>query len=186
MSKHPRRVIRRKPATQRSYAGFASDARADVEVTRELLQQFAANEFTHLPHEICAFLDCYAESCVDDYWPKRVRRDALLTRKQVAAMIRRAVHDGYRWAVMDYSEDLEISDAKKVDDDEREQAGVRGRATQVSRKQSRQQQAKQMQNDGQDELTIAAHFGVHPSTVYRWLKPSAPLSLQRAKRDLKG
>ncbi len=168
MSKAKRRLIRRKPASQRSYGG---DARTDLEITQELLDQFANNRFTHLPNEICKFLDSYAEACVDDYWPKRAQRDASLSRKQVAVMIRKAVHDGYRWAVMDYSEDLEISDEAKADHDSRLKGGDTGRAKQSARKQTRQDEAKAMQDAGVDEKTIAAHFGVDRSTVYRWLKP---------------
>lgn len=170
MSKAKRRVIRRKPASQRSYG---KDARTDVEITQELLDQFAGDRFTHLPHEICEFLDSYADTCVDDYWPKRVQRDASLSRKQVAVMIRKAVHDGYRWAVMDYSEDLEISDEAKADHDNRLKGGDKGRANQAARKQTRQAEAKAMQDAGVDEKTIAAHFRVDRSTVYRWLQPPA-------------
>lgn len=177
-----RRAIGRKSVNQRSYG---ADARTDVEITRELLDQFADNRFTHLPREICEFLDSYAESCVDHYWPKRVRRDAPLSRRHVAVMLRRAVHDGYRWAIMDYSEDLEISDEAKVDHDKRLKGGDEGRAKQSNRKQSRQTQAKEMLNAGVDEKAIAGHFGVHVSTVYRWLMPSAspaPKATRKPKR----
>lgn len=183
MSNSRRRAIRRKPADQRSYGG---DARTDAEITGELLQQFADDRFTHLPREICAFLDAYAESCVELYWPKRVRKDALLTRGQIAVMIRRAVHDGYRWAVMDYSEDLEISHEAKIDHDKRQQWGDKGRIRQSARKQSQQAEAKAMLDAGADVIAIAAHFGKHPSTVYRWLeppeKPSALKTKNRPKR----
>jgi hypothetical protein len=140
MTKGKRRLtISKLPADQRSFEPWVNDARPDVEVHRELLQQCAAGRFTQWPREIAAFLDGVAESCVEVYWPNTARPDEPLTRSQIAVMIRNAVHEGYSAAVMDYSADIQQSHEASVEYDNREHGGNKGREKQSQASEARHQ-----------------------------------------------
>lgn len=132
MSKKARRLtLGRLPANQRSFEPWLKDARPDVEIHRDLLQRLAENRFGELPREIASFLDDVAQSCVKVYWPAKAGKRSTLTKQEVASVVRRAVHEGYLAALIDYSADIQEGDEAAALYDKRDTGVHRGHATQA-------------------------------------------------------
>jgi hypothetical protein len=99
----------------------------------------------------------------------------------IGDLVVRAAESGFWLALQRYSRHLRGSDEAMAFIKARRKAGDTGRAKQSARKQTRQAEAKAMQDAGVDEKAIAAHFRVDRSTVYRWLQPAASPPASKTK-----
>jgi hypothetical protein len=177
MSRKPRRVtLGRLPANQRSFEPWLKDARPDVEIHRDLLQRLAGNRFGELPREIASFLDAVAKSCVKVYWPAKAGKRTTLTKQEVASVVRRAVHEGYLAALIEYSADIQVGDEAATLYDKRDTGVHKGHETQAriagDKAQAIRDKWAEMESAGLKPTndTVAAAVGCSRSTVIRAFK----------------
>jgi hypothetical protein len=196
------RAAKRQPARSEKQLCFFPQAplRTAEQVDAEVLGALRGTGGSRLPPEVVASLRKLAASVsgandAQTEWDAFKQRTAHIAPKIAAAMsldrrenefifdlLVNAAECGFWLALQRYAKHLTGSDEAMAFLKARRLAGDRGRAKQSNRKQSRQTQAKQMLNAGVDEKAIAGHFGVHVSTVYRWLMPSSsPVSKATSK-----
>lgn len=99
----------------------------------------------------------------------------------ISDLVVMAAESGFWLALQRYAKHLAGSEEAMAFLKARRAGGEKGRAKQATRKQTRQAEAKSMQDAGVDEKTIATHFGVDRSTVYRWLQPAASPPASKSK-----
>ncbi len=89
----------------------------------------------------------------------------------ILQLIQQATASGFRMALTRYASQLKAVPELAAWHQTRAAGGKKGRATQSTKKRTRQSEAARMIGGGLTEKEIAERFSVSVSTVYRWLKP---------------
>jgi hypothetical protein len=103
----------------------------------------------------------------------------------ILQLIEQATASGFRIALTRYARQLKAVPELAAWHRTRAAAGKKGRATQSTKKQTRQSEATRMIGQGLTEKEIAERFSVNVSTVYRWLKPApkSPAKVRKTTRQ---